>query len=524
VTPSGTALERFWAPATRAWPVALAAGLGSLALYVATLSQLVYSADPAEFQTMAATGGIAHAGYPTYVLMLQAFGALPLGTLAWRANLFTAICGALAIAALAYTAQRWTGRRLASLAAAGAFAMAITTWNEATLAGVHAWTLALDGALLLIALRYAWRPSVGLAALAGGAFGVGLTGHLTVLGLGLPLLLALLIGLRSVSRRAAHVSLAALGLVVGLSPFAYTLAVDRPEQPMNYLHDTLEPGEAPFAVERPDLGQRVARLQWLLSGKQYLEARQNDLGTYVHRAVHVASVVAMNDLPFLTLLLALAGFVALCRTRGVPRLLVLAWFVPALVLAHIGGSEQTIHYFFQPCTWMLSLGLAIAIAGLQQRGRAWALAAAVVVLGTPLVRLCVAEPPGPLDRYAMWRRVWCMAPFEWSPFREDRRWDDYGRGVMRQLPARAVILGGRWTECETLRYFVHGEVLRPDVEVWYAGLRAPRFGRMVREAQRSGRPVYFTRLPEEAVLEGASFEMVWSSGLQQLWRLHPAAP
>ena len=147
-------LDRFWSAGLRAWPVALTAGFGALALYVGTLSPFVDTNDPAEFQTLAASGGIAHAGYPAYVMLLELAGSVPVRTLAWRANLLTACFGAVAVALLAYTAYRWTSRRAAALVSAAVFATAITTWNESTLAGVHAPTLAVDGALLLLAMRY----------------------------------------------------------------------------------------------------------------------------------------------------------------------------------------------------------------------------------------------------------------------------------------------------------------------------------------------------------------------------------
>ena len=99
-------LDRFWSAGLRARPVALHRGPRLLALYVATLSPFVDTNDPAEFQTLAATGGIAHAGYPAYVMLLQLAGSVPIRTLAWRANLLTACFGAVAVAILAYTAYR----------------------------------------------------------------------------------------------------------------------------------------------------------------------------------------------------------------------------------------------------------------------------------------------------------------------------------------------------------------------------------------------------------------------------------
>jgi hypothetical protein len=517
--PPDEALERFWAPERRAWPVALAAGAGAFALYAATASPWVFTADPAEFQTLARTGGIAHAGYPAYVRLLELAGALPFGTLALRANLLTAVFGAAAVALLAYTARRWTGRHGVALVAAAAFAMGISAWNEATLAGVHAPALALGAALLLLALRYRWRPSVALAGATGLLVGLGLTGHLTILGLGPPLVLAFVGGLKRAERPGRHVAVAVIALAAGLLPFADTVAHDRPEQPMNYLHDTLEPGSTPFAVERPDLGQRLARMQWLLSGREWLANDRRDVATFVRRAVRVVSVLVLNDLPFLTSLLAGAGLFLLLRGGGVPALLVGSWFATATLVAWIGGTERTLHYFFLPATWVLALGLAVMLAALAARGRAWAVLASVFVLAAPLVRLSLAEPPAPLAHRQIWEGVWHMAPRDWSPFRADRRYDDYGRGVMQRLPPRAVVLGGKWEECTTLRYFVHGEPLRPDVDVLYAGVFAPRFGRLREAAERAGRPVFATRVPTPEAYAGARLDRVWDSGWRELWRV-----
>src|SRR5579859_1762005 len=84
---------------------ALAVLLGSLLVYLSTLAPgLTWAnngADGGDLITAAATGGVAHpSGYPTYLLLVRLFLALPLGTLAFRANLFSAVCAALAAAAI----------------------------------------------------------------------------------------------------------------------------------------------------------------------------------------------------------------------------------------------------------------------------------------------------------------------------------------------------------------------------------------------------------------------------------------
>jgi hypothetical protein len=409
------------------------------------------------------------------------------------------------------------------LGAAGALALGMTMWNESTLAGVHAPTLALDAALLLLALRYAWRPSTLLAGSAAFLFGLGLTCHLTVLGLGLPLLMGLLAGFRRGIRPAPQLAAVAIAFGLGLSPFALTLAADRPAQPMNYLVDTLEPGETSFAVERPDAAQRIARLRWILSSEQYLGADRRTPRVLAHRVAHELSTLALNELPFGVLLLALAGLVLLLRVPGEPSGYLAAWFASAVVLAGIGGTERTLNYFFLPCIWILCLGLAPALAVIFERSRPAGWLALLALLVLPILRFNISEPPGVIARTAMWRRIWAVAPEEWSPFRDELRYDTYGRGVMQRLAPRASIIGARWDEAETLRYFVFGEPLRPDVEVLYAGRTDARLTRQWRAAVAAGRPAYLTHAVDPALFPGARVVPVWDSGWNGLWRIELAA-
>lgn len=79
----------------------LLAGIGvsaiALLIYLFTLSPTVNFIDSGELITVAATGGIAHPpGYPLYTLLTIAAAALPVGTVAARVNLVSALAGAAA--------------------------------------------------------------------------------------------------------------------------------------------------------------------------------------------------------------------------------------------------------------------------------------------------------------------------------------------------------------------------------------------------------------------------------------------
>src|SRR5690348_13211180 len=77
---------------------ALLVGIGTLALYVLTLRPDVGGIEDApKFQFVGYVLGTAHSpGYPLYVLLTHVFDKLPIGTIAYRVNLFSAVMAAAA--------------------------------------------------------------------------------------------------------------------------------------------------------------------------------------------------------------------------------------------------------------------------------------------------------------------------------------------------------------------------------------------------------------------------------------------
>jgi hypothetical protein len=79
----------------------------------------VLPADSGEFQLAGAVLGIAHPpGYPLYTMLARLFTLIPVGSAAYRINLFGAVCGALTLAVVTRTVRRATGSTVAGLAAA----------------------------------------------------------------------------------------------------------------------------------------------------------------------------------------------------------------------------------------------------------------------------------------------------------------------------------------------------------------------------------------------------------------------
>jgi hypothetical protein len=120
-----------------------------LGILLLTMCPTVYGLDSAELATGAAILGIVHApGYPLYVLGAHLFTLLPIGDVAFRVNLFSAVCLALTAPVLYNMLQTLVNDRLICIAATLTFIWSFYVWQSGTVAEIYApqlLTLALCG-------------------------------------------------------------------------------------------------------------------------------------------------------------------------------------------------------------------------------------------------------------------------------------------------------------------------------------------------------------------------------------------
>lgn len=133
-----------------AWFAATIVFAAALMLYVRTLAPSITWAhsgtDGGDLTTAAATLGVPHPpGYPTYVTLGYLFAQVPINSVAYRLNLMSAICTALAAALVTLTIIRFTpnltlhrfAREGIGMIAGLSFATAPMVWGQATIAEVH---------------------------------------------------------------------------------------------------------------------------------------------------------------------------------------------------------------------------------------------------------------------------------------------------------------------------------------------------------------------------------------------------
>ena len=162
--------SRIWSQAD--WLCGLTTGLVAFFVYLWTVAPNVTLLDSGEFIVAAQHFGVAHPpAYPLWTLLVWLFQLLPLGNAAWEINVFSSVCGGLAVTVgtmlfssstrwmLGDSMTRWRGLTSTTALSVGLlFAFSFSMWSQATITEVYTLHALLIG-LYLVSL-YVWlrRP------------------------------------------------------------------------------------------------------------------------------------------------------------------------------------------------------------------------------------------------------------------------------------------------------------------------------------------------------------------------------
>lgn len=498
--PGGTVLPevvRRPAGPARGWPAGLAAaaaGLAAFGAYLRTLAPDVTWADSGELLLAAWSLGIAHPpGAPLWVLLGHLATLLPVGSVAWRGNLLSAACAALAVAATARLAlalielpraARPSDRRpgasparqrpsasarrgrpevapatrppawaapLAGLVGGLALGFSGTFWSFATIAEVY--TLALLLVAVGLGALLAWyagrdaatvlgapRPLVGAAL----ALGLALASHYSAV-FAAPLALALLAGRRvRLTGRGSAVLVAA----AALGPSLFLLLPLRAA------------AAVPLAWGDP---RTLDRFLAHVSARQYQGNLFSSPSAVVLEQLGRGLGTLASDLTPPVLLLAALGLGALgrrgARAPGTPSGLGAAWGPPPLVgllgtvlFSLVVAANYDIAEDWEAYLLVAELALA-ALAGVGAHALL-AFAAPVRPLTVAVGLVLAALPLAALGAHA--------ADQDRS---RDRLARNYALNTLAGIEPNGVLLTGEWNLYAPTLYLQHVEGQRTDVAV-----------------------------------------------------------
>jgi hypothetical protein len=441
----------------------------TLLIYLPTLAPGPLGGDAGEFQTAAKVWGLSHpTGYPLYMLLLKAWSLLPLGTVAFRANLLAAVLGAATVGLFYVLLDMVTRQTLGSIVGALVLAASPLYWSQALIADKYALNALLVAGVLAAAVYWAQEPQRRRLCLLALAYGFSLAHHRTML-LFAPGLIGYLLWVDRGILKSRRNWLALLCLVLPLGLYA-TLPLARAYgQPLsNWWPST--PGE------------------WLV----YLTARGH-LGEGPSSVAPLAERVAfygrmlVEQFTIWGLALSAVGWVWLIwRRRPLAFLLLVSFLLQAAssMAYYLDPRNQA---FFLPSFLILAVtigaGAGALLRGLGARQR-WSPRVKTILVAFTCLACCLLPAYLLLHSY---------------PEMHDRHHHDQALGIWRQdlqqgqqarrlaeagLPG--VAPGGDWEQVTPLRYYQWVEGLRPDVEVLYP------LGRL-EEAAAAGRPLYVAR-------------------------------
>jgi hypothetical protein len=473
--------------------VALAVGAAALAIYLWTLLPGIAFGDWGELQTVPWVLGIAHpTGYPSYVLLAAAADRIPIGTVAWRGNVLSAVLVAASLSVTVLILRRLDVR--ASIAAAGALAVgaATTVWSAALVAEANPLHLLLAALIVHRALVWAERRSVRDLALGGLLVGLSFGNHLLTITIAPFIALFVVWSGRAEIRERPWILLVPLvTLVVGLLVYLY-LPIRASQDP-------------PLAYNHPDTLEGVIAL---VSGTQFQYKFDFLSGTGPGELVAALGPIWNRLTAAATPVLPVLGAFGLLviAVRQVSLALALAGiFAGALYI--YATYEALEHYLLVPLL-VLGIGAAVALewlaCGLVKFGARWfgpcheRIGTVVVVAGLVMVvALAVVNRPL-VDRSG------------------DRRGEAYVGAVFDLLSPDAVLLS-YWHITTPIWHAQLVEGMRPDVLViddsnivndgW--GTREEAIAAFVCE-----RPVFIVR-PDDRELDPARarFELEWKGTL-----------
>lgn len=411
---------------------ALIAGLS----YGLTLAPTIVGGDSAELVTVAAVGGVAHPpGYPLYSLLGGLLARFPAGPVAWRVNLFSAVCAAIAAGLLCRAAGRVAGSAAAGALGAMAFALSPVVWPYAVTAEVFALNNALVAGLLVASTAGGPRR----LAVAGLLGGLALSNHHTSVFVAAPVLCWMLA--RSRPWRSVNALALLGGLATGLLPYGSLPIASAADPPIAWGDLTTLPGFVDHVLRREYGTFRLATEDVGAPGGQLVQRVGLFLGRWARTTAGVGPVTA------------LAGLVVAVRARTVA----VAWSGALVLDLVVFGTlsnvrlDVPLHLTVQERFWQqpLLLGSALGALGAADLARR---------LGRPGEPLLAA---GALA-------VAAVMAFVHLPGMRARRhtlFADYGRAVLEALPERALLLATSDEAIGAVRYLQLVEGVRPDVQI-----------------------------------------------------------
>ncbi len=386
-------------------------------LYLFTLCPTVGLIDAGEFITGAKFLNILHpTGYPLFSLISRLFSFLPLGNLAWRMNLLSALISTFSALFFFLFLQKIHKRLLISFPVTFLYSFSLTVWSVSTEVEVYSLTALFCSLILYFISRWEERNSFLIIAF---LFGLALTNHMMIISLLLASLLCGLFFYRHLFGKFFLFGLAFFFLGISLYYFLILRAS------LNPLFNWGNPRD-------------WTRFVWQITGKQYrvwmFSGSLSEIGRNVSRGL----AILLWDMLFILLPIALFGIICAFKKSRELSFLFSILFLVSFFYA-VNYSIPDIQPYYLPSLFallfFLSFGLGEIVRVLRKRGY-------VVLLLCCLPVIFNFKKANKRDYYFA---------------------EDFAKNVFASAPKDAIILTNWWDFYAPAFYLRYVEKHRPDL-------------------------------------------------------------
>jgi hypothetical protein len=497
------------------WAAVLVAGI-SLLVYSLTVAPSVAAGDHAELQYIPFRLGIPHPnGYPLYIFLGWLWSWLPVGTLAWRMNMLSAVLGAMGVG-LTYLLLRVTGlSRKSSTSGSLVWAFQRTFWVYAGLAHRYTLLMLLGLALLFALMLWRQRGELRFFFFAALLAGLGLANHIAAPLFFVPGAILLIWPRQFTLPKVKLFVLAALLVLLPVLLYVYIPLRGAALWSVSHIDESYG---VPLAVLQGIIHPRFAPdattlWQYFIAGTP---GSVSEVLTKAGGNSWFVPLLIRDEFGIFWLVMGLSGLLVAFWRNRVWGAALWSLFVVDFMLA-LYWRQGNVNAYFLPADFAIVVGLAELLNGTQYLvlvlvRRTWLLLLRLFGLDTaeshmrPTIAhwlVVVIAVAGLLMPWAFFLRNWDSADHS-----ADLVTDSYWRTVLAlDIEENAGILA-HWSDLTPFWYFQQAEDQRPDLK----GLYLPDLNQVRADLARGG-AVYLA-----GPLAG------WYGDLQQKLRLIPWGP
>lgn len=493
--------------------------LAAFIVYVRTLAPGVLDGDSGEWQYMANILGVPHStGYPLYILLAKIVTFLPVGSPAWRVNLFSAICAALTIPVVYLLTKRVARLRVAAILAALFFAFMPTLWASATIAEVYALNTLLIALTLFFAIRFydTSRPrDLYLMAL---CFGLALDNHRIAFFIAPALLLV--VWLRRSVFDMRKLAFAALALLIPITLYLYI-----PLRASQLLTEQTAENWALYPRAEAIVNGKITayynptfagfiNLVTAFDNRTKLGFQGTDGDNQTSARLSNAWVLLREQIDPFGIVLALAGILILLRRERALAIVLLVAGASVAAISVVLRAEST-RFYFSGAYLVMVMFLAIALGWILDKLRERAQLGGENRSERGSLRQRTAWQGLPLRGLAMGLYYLAILFFAFFPLtalyfnfaRMDQsaniKYDTYARNILNDNLGQNAVLVAPWEVATPIRYFQYIDGVRPDVLTIHDSPIASQYQKLLDAAHKLNRPFYYAQFtPEDKNSDG----------------------